>query len=139
MAFDPPGWTLPLLQCLHGLSFGASHLGAIAFIAHAAPEGRGATAQGYFSVMQGITLSGCMLLAGFLYERVGMLSYLAMALMALLGGLIALAVWLRSARASRLTAQLQTGYIDISSGPDRITIWGFRPPCFFSQARTRLG
>ena len=39
---DPPGWALAFLQCLHGLSFGASHLGAIAFIAHAAPEGRGA-------------------------------------------------------------------------------------------------
>jgi PPP family 3-phenylpropionic acid transporter len=95
MAFDPPGWTLAFLQCLHGLSFGASHLGAIAFVAHAAPEGRGATAQGYFSVMQGITLSGCMLLAGFLYERVGMLSYLAMALTALVGSLIAAAVWMR--------------------------------------------
>jgi hypothetical protein len=46
--------------------------------------------------MQGITLSGCMLLAGFLYERVGMLSYLAMALVALAGGLIAAVVWLRS-------------------------------------------
>ena len=32
MAFDPPGWTLPILQTLHGLSFGASHLGAVAFI-----------------------------------------------------------------------------------------------------------
>lgn len=100
MAFDPPGWTLPFLQCLHGLSFGASHLGAIAFIAHAAPEGRGATAQGYFSVMQGITLSGCMLLAGFLFERVGLLSYLAMALVALVGASIAAAVWMRSPASS---------------------------------------
>ncbi len=96
MAFDPPGWTLPLLQCLHGLSFGASHLGAIAFLAQAAPEGRGATAQGYFSIAQGITLSFCMLLAGFLYERVGMLSYLAMAVVALCGGLIAAGAWLRA-------------------------------------------
>jgi PPP family 3-phenylpropionic acid transporter len=87
---------LPLLQCLHALSFGASHLGAIAFLAHAAPEGRGATAQGYFSIAQGITLSFCMLLAGFLYERVGMLSYLAMAVVALCGGLIAGGIWLRA-------------------------------------------
>lgn len=96
MALDPPGWSLPLLQCLHALSFGASHLGAIAFLAHAAPEGRGATAQGYFSIAQGITLGFCMLLAGFLYERVGMLSYLAMAVVALCGGLIAAGVWLRA-------------------------------------------
>lgn len=96
MAFDPPGWTLPLLQCLHALSFGASHLGAIAFLANAAPEGRGATAQGYFSIAQGVTLSVCMLLAGFLYERVGTLSYLAMAPVALCGALIAGVVWLRA-------------------------------------------
>jgi MFS transporter, PPP family, 3-phenylpropionic acid transporter len=92
MGFDPPFWALPFLQCLHGLSFGASHLGAIGFIAQNAPEGRGATAQGYFSVMQGITLGGCMLLAGLLYERVGVQSYWAMALAAGLGGIIALSV-----------------------------------------------
>lgn len=95
MAFDPPGFLLPFLQCLHALSFGASHLGAIAFLAHAAPEARGATAQGYFSIAQGITLSVCMLMGGFLFERVGMLSYLAMAVVALMGALIAAAVWLR--------------------------------------------
>lgn len=97
MALDPPGWSLPLLQCLHALSFGASHLGAIAFLARAAPEGRGATAQGYFSVAQGITLSVCMLFAGFLFERVGALSYLAMALVALCGGVIAVVAWRRGA------------------------------------------
>ena len=96
MAFDPPGWTLPFLQCLHALSFGASHLGAIAFLAHAAPEGRSATAQGYFSIMHGITLSVCMLIAGFLFERAGMMSYLAMAVVALCGGLIAVGVWSRA-------------------------------------------
>ena len=63
---------------------------------YAAPEGRGATAQGYFSIAQGITLSFCMLLAGFLYERVGAMSYLAMAVVALCGGLIAGIVWLRA-------------------------------------------
>jgi hypothetical protein len=46
--------------------------------------------------MQGISLSGCMLAAGFLYERVGVLSYLAMALVALVGASIAAAVWMRS-------------------------------------------
>ena len=96
MALDPPGWTLPLLQCLHGLSFGASHLGAVAFIAHAAPEGRGATAQGYFSVMQGVTLSGCMLLSGILYQAAGVASYGAMALVALTGGIIVAVVQMRA-------------------------------------------
>ena len=95
LAFDPTGWTLPLLQLLHALSFGATHLGAVAFIAHAAPEGRGATAQGYFSVVQGVTLSACMLLAGSLYEAIGVASYGAMAVIALVGAVIAAAVWMR--------------------------------------------
>lgn len=96
LAFDPTGWTLPLLQLLHAFSFGASHLGAVAFIAHVAPEGRGATAQGYFSVVQGVTLSASMLLAGGLYEAVGVASYGAMALTALVGASIAIAVWMRT-------------------------------------------
>ena len=39
MALDPPGALLPFLQCLHGLSFGATHLGTLAFIGRAAPAG----------------------------------------------------------------------------------------------------
>jgi PPP family 3-phenylpropionic acid transporter len=95
MALDPPGWTLPLLQCLHALSFGASHLAAITFIATTVHDGRGATAQGYFSVLQGLTLSACMLLAGFLYASIGVASYAAMALVAFLGGCIAAAAMRR--------------------------------------------
>jgi PPP family 3-phenylpropionic acid transporter len=95
LAFDPTGWSLPVLQLLHAFSFGASHLGAVAFIAHAAPEGRGASAQGYFSVVQGITFSACMLLAGTLYEAIGVASYGAMAVIALIGAVIAAIVWMR--------------------------------------------
>lgn len=95
LAFDPTGWSLPVLQSLHAFSFGASHLGAVAFIAHAAPEGRGATAQGYFSVVQGVTFSACMLLAGTLYEAIGVASYGAMAVIALTGAVVATIVWTR--------------------------------------------
>jgi PPP family 3-phenylpropionic acid transporter len=101
LAFDPTGWSLPALQLLHAFSFGASHLGAIAFIAHVAPEGRGATAQGYFSVVQGITFSACMLLAGTLYERIGAASYGAMAIIALVGALVATSVWIKMPDAKR--------------------------------------
>lgn len=93
LAFDPAGWSLPLLQFLHAFSFGASHLGAIAFIAHAAPEGRGATAQGYFSVVQGVMFSASMLLAGTLYEKIGAASYGAMAVIALIGTAVAFVIW----------------------------------------------
>jgi PPP family 3-phenylpropionic acid transporter len=101
LAFDPAGWSLPLLQLLHAFSFGASHLGAVAFIAHAAPEGRGATAQGYFSVVQGVTFSASMLLAGTLYEAIGVAAYGAMAAIAFVGAMIAVVMWTRMPEARR--------------------------------------
>jgi PPP family 3-phenylpropionic acid transporter len=90
MAFDPPTGLLPLLQCLHGLSFGASFLGAVQFLARAAPEGEAATAQGDLSTIQGIVMAAATGLSGLLYGRFGSLAYLAMAGCAALGGIIVL-------------------------------------------------
>src|SRR5262245_34840848 len=39
MAIDPPALALPWLQLLHALSFGATHLGALMYLAHHAPAG----------------------------------------------------------------------------------------------------
>lgn len=91
MALEPAPALLPLLQCLHGLSFGATHLGAIGFIARAAPAARGATAQGYLAVAQGLVMALAMGISGLLYARWGNLAYGAMALMAAAGGLLAFA------------------------------------------------
>jgi MFS transporter, PPP family, 3-phenylpropionic acid transporter len=91
MAFDPPSALLPVLQCLHALSFGAAHLGALGFVARSAPAGLGATAQGYFAVALGLVMAMAMGLSGFLYARWGSLAYAAMALAAILGGLFVLA------------------------------------------------
>jgi PPP family 3-phenylpropionic acid transporter len=91
MALDPPGWSLPLLQCLHAATFGATHLGLIGYIAHHAPERFSATAQGYFAILSGLLLGVSTGLAGFLYERFGGASYAAMALTAALGGIILIA------------------------------------------------
>jgi MFS transporter, PPP family, 3-phenylpropionic acid transporter len=91
MALDPTPALLPLLQCLHGLSFGATHLGAIGFIARAAPAARGATAQGYLAVAQGLVMALAMGVSGLLYARWGNLAYGAMALTAAAGGLLAFA------------------------------------------------
>ena len=49
MALDPPALVLPWLQLLHAASFGATHLGALGFVARHAPAGQGATAQGYLA------------------------------------------------------------------------------------------
>jgi PPP family 3-phenylpropionic acid transporter len=90
MAAAPPAILLPALQCLHALSFGATHLGALAFVARMAPPGLGATAQGYFAVAHGVTMAVATALAGVLYGHFGTGAYVAMAVLAAAGGLCAL-------------------------------------------------
>ena len=90
MALAPPAAALPVLQCLHALSFGATHLGALTFVTRAAPAGLGATAQGYLGVGLGLVMAGAMGLSGVLYGRQGGLAYAAMALTACAGGVFAL-------------------------------------------------
>ena len=86
MAFDPPAAALPALQILHAASFGASHLGALTFIARRAPRGQEATAQGYYVVAGGMVMAGATALSGWLYASFGAGAYGAMALMAVVGG-----------------------------------------------------
>jgi len=90
MAANPPFVLLPLLQCLHGLSFGATHMGAVLFLARAVPDRLAATAQGYLSVATGIGMATFTALAGVLYGAYGARAYAAMALTALVGGIVAL-------------------------------------------------
>ena len=90
MAFDPPAILLPLLQCLHGLSFGATHLGAMDALSQLAQR-RGATPQGDFSAMQGGTFAAAMGASGVLVAAFGSAAYLAMAALAAAGVAIALA------------------------------------------------
>ena len=91
MAFDPPTALLPPLQCLHALSFGATHLGALGFMARAAPAELSATTQGYLAVALGLVMAAAMGISGVLYARWGGLAYGAMALAAAAGGIFALA------------------------------------------------
>ncbi len=86
MAFDPPTLALPWLQLLHALSFGATHLGSIGFVARYAPAGQGATAQGYLAIATGLALAAAMSLSGVLVEAYGARAYAAMALVAVAGG-----------------------------------------------------
>ena len=91
MAFDPPAGVLPAVQCLHALSFGATHLGTLAFVARVAPPGLGTTVQGYILVALGLVMAVAMGASGVLYGRYGGLAYGAMAVAAFAGGLCALA------------------------------------------------
>ena len=91
MAFDPALWLLFALQALHGLTFGAAHVGAIHVLARLVPEAQGGTAQAvYGSATSGILLGGATLLAGPLYAAWGGRAYLAMAALAAVGLLAAL-------------------------------------------------
>ncbi|MGI8527069.1 MAG: MFS transporter [Pseudolabrys sp.] len=90
MAFDPPALLLPLLQLLHGLSFGATHLGALGFVARRAQPGQAAAVHGHLASALGIVMAGSMGLSGWLYGSFGNLSYAAMALVAAAGGVGAL-------------------------------------------------
>lgn len=107
MALGPPALLLPALQALHAFSFGATHLGALSFVARTAPAGLATTAQGFLGVALGLTMAGAMALCGLLYERDASLAYGAMAVLAAAGGLCGIA------------AYWQVGYIDASSRPRR--------------------
>ncbi len=80
------------VQTLHALTFGATHLGAMHFIARAAPPDSSATAQSlYSSFAMGGALGLGMMLSGSLYESFGgAAAFLAMSVMALAGFVCAL-------------------------------------------------
>jgi MFS transporter, PPP family, 3-phenylpropionic acid transporter len=83
-----------LLQLLHGLTFGASHLGAMHFMARNVPPGAAASAQSLYAAVSGGFGSGLvMLAAGALYARYGGSAYLFMAALSAAGllGIAALA------------------------------------------------
>ncbi len=86
MALDPPGFVLPWLQLLHALSFGATHLGALGFVARHAPAGQSATAQGYLAIVIGLVGAAATALSGWLYAEFGARAYVAMVLAAVAGG-----------------------------------------------------
>jgi PPP family 3-phenylpropionic acid transporter len=93
MAFDPPFALLPVLQCLHALTFCATHIGAMQFITHVVPPGRGATAQGDLSASTSVVFAGAMGLSGVLFNAYGDLAYAAMVLLAVAGAVVAFAAY----------------------------------------------
>ncbi len=79
-AFSPPLGLLFVVQALHGLTFGAAHLGAVHFITEAAPAEATGTAQGvYASCSIGIMMGAALGASGPLYAAFGGYAYLTMA------------------------------------------------------------
>ena len=76
MMFDPVGFLLWPAQMLHALTFGAGHLGAVAFIASAVPDRYAAAAQGASATMAaGAVMAFGMALAAWLYPWLGGQTY----------------------------------------------------------------
>ena len=91
-------WVLTLAQCLHALSFGAMHLGAMVFIARTVPAGSSNTAQALFAATtNGLGLGAGLLLAGLLYAAWGAGAYWVCAALSA-AGFIAVLAMRRSAR-----------------------------------------
>lgn len=86
MAFDPGIGTLVVLQLVHGLTFGATHLGAMHVIERIVPASQAGCAQAlHATVTSGVAMGLALYLAGALYGPFGGASYLAMAALAALG------------------------------------------------------
>jgi len=86
MATDPPWLLLPLLQCLHGLSFGATFLGSVQMIARIAADRQPATAQGDFATVGAAAMAVSTAFSGVLYGAQGSAGYVVMAVIAAAGG-----------------------------------------------------
>jgi len=83
LASDPSLAILVPLQLLHGVTYGASHIGAMHFIHDAVPRDRSASAQAlYATVSAGVAMGIATMISGYLYTEAGSLSYVAMAAIA---------------------------------------------------------
>lgn len=99
LSLDPA--VLVVAQCLHALTFGAAHLGAMHFIARTAPAGLSATAQGLYAALSGGLVMGlASLLAGRLYDSASGAAFGAMAAMCAVAFSFALALRQADARSS---------------------------------------
>lgn len=86
MAFEPlPLLLLLLLQLLHAISFGATHLGTMMFLSQSAPEQNRAAAQGDIATANSLMMAAASALAGVLYGAGGGIAYAAMAALAVAG------------------------------------------------------
>ncbi len=90
MGLDPGFAGTLALQLLHGLSFGATHLGTIAAITGLAPRGARARWQGILTACNAGAMAAATMATGPLYGAFGAGGYFAMAGLGALGMLLAL-------------------------------------------------
>lgn len=93
LALDPPAALLFPLQLLHGLTFGATHLGLMALIAGNIPHRAAGRAQTYSSTVVAVLMGVATITAGPLYAEYAALSYASSALLGAIGAVLAMYVW----------------------------------------------
>jgi PPP family 3-phenylpropionic acid transporter len=91
MALSPGLAATFALQVLHGLSFGATHLSAMAAVSHLAPAGTRGRAQGLLSTAVSLGMAAGTVLSGLVFQAGGAWVFAAMAPLAGAGLLLALA------------------------------------------------
>ena len=86
MGIAPGLGAAAVLQLLHALTFGASHLGAMQFMARNVPPGVAASAQSLYAALStGLGSGLVMLVAGAIYEAFGGAAYPFMAMLSAAG------------------------------------------------------
>ncbi len=103
-AQEPPVAVLAVVQLMHGLSFGMTHIGTVWLLARSVPHHVLASAQGYLTASIGIVSSVAMIMSGLIYARAGQHVYYAMAMMAFVGFMVIVSVRTRLDRAHAITA-----------------------------------
>lgn len=101
MAFAPGPFVLALCQLSHGITFGATHLGAIALVARFAPDGARSRAQGMMSAINGALAASVTLSSGWLYAHFGSGSFWAMVPLAMAGTALAALAFVRQPQSAR--------------------------------------
>ncbi len=81
LGLEPPLAGLVALQLLHGLTFGATHLGTIHFIGRTVPDHRTGAVQGLFFTISGVLMAASMLASGALYRSFEGAAFPAMAVL----------------------------------------------------------
>ena len=91
LGFSTDPWVLVAVQGLHAFTFGAAHLGAMAFVEQAAPTGFRATVQSlYNAIGMGAASAMAIMLVGPVYDAFGAGAFYAMSGLSLAGGCAAL-------------------------------------------------
>jgi MFS transporter, PPP family, 3-phenylpropionic acid transporter len=96
-AVDPS--MIILVQLLHGLSFGATHLGMIGVVSALAPKGQAGRTQGLTAGLHAAAMAATMMACGVLYARYASLAFWAMVPIAILGIVLIIAALTLHSRA----------------------------------------